>query len=149
MQALRLAAGRQKRHGQGAERRSFPSAPHGKPSAGPYVNQGLFLYSGAGADEMNGFDSVYQATRDPNAVDPCVFFDARGRLWMIYGSYSGGIFAKELDPSTGLPLDSSGYGTKLLGGSHLRIEAPYVVYNPDTGYYYLFLSFGGLDSDAL
>ena len=51
-------------------------------------------------------------------------------------------------PSTGLPLDSSDYGTKLLGGSHLRIEAPYVVYNPDTGYYYLFLSFGGLDSDG-
>ena len=133
---------------QGSEPQSCTGTAVSDAVAGPYVNQGLFLYSGAGADEMNGFDSVYQATRDPNAVDPCVFFDARGRLWMIYGSYSGGIFAKELDPSTGLPLDSSGYGTKLLGGSHLRIEAPYVVYNPDTGYYYLFLSFGGLDSDG-
>ena len=133
---------------QGSEPQSCTGTAVSDAVAGPYVNQGLFLYSGAGADEMNGFDSVYQATRDPNAVDPCVFFDAQGRLWMIYGSYSGGIFAKELDPSTGLPLDSSDYGTKLLGGSHLRIEAPYVVYNPDTGYYYLFLSFGGLDSDG-
>jgi len=116
--------------------------------AGPYENQGLFLYSGLGADEMNGFDSVYQPTRDPNAVDPCVFFDAEGRLWMIYGSYSGGIFAKEMDPVTGMPLEMDGYGEKLLGGNHLRIEAPYVIYNPDTGYYYLFLSFGGLDSDG-
>ena len=115
---------------------------------GPYENQGLFLYSGAGADERNGFDSIYQPTRDPNAVDPCVFYDPDGRLWMIYGSYSGGIFAKEMDPVTGLPLDMTDYGTKLLGGNHLRIEAPYVIYNPDTGYYYLFLSFGGLDSDG-
>lgn len=114
--------------------------------AGPYENQGLFLYSGQGAGEMNGFDSIYQPTQDPNAVDPCVFYDEQGRLWMIYGSYSGGIFAKEMDPVTGFPLEMDGYGTKLLGGNHLRIEAPYVIYNADTGYYYLFLSFGGLDS---
>ncbi len=133
---------------QGDEPQSCIGIAYSDSVAGPYENQGLFLYSGAGAVEMNGFDSVYQATRDPNAVDPCVFYAPDGRLWMIYGSYSGGIFAKEMDPVTGLPLDMSDYGTKLLGGNHLRIEAPYVVYNPDTGYYYMFLSFGGLDSDG-
>lgn len=66
---------------------------------------------------------------------------------MIYGSYSGGIFVKEMDPQTGLALEP-GYGKKLLGGDHLRIEAPYIIYNQDTGYYYMFLSFGGLDSDG-
>ena len=76
-----------------------------------------------------------------------MFYDAEGRLWMIYGSYSGGIFVKEMDPDTGLPLEP-GYGKKLLGGNHLRIEAPYILYNEETGYYYMFLSFGGLDSDG-
>lgn len=114
--------------------------------AGPYVNQGIFLYSGDGSGAKNGFTSIYNPTQNPNAVDPCVFYDAEERLWMMYGSYSGGIFIKEMDPVTGMPLDTSDFGTKILGGNHLRIEAPYVTYNPDTGYYYLFLSFGGLDS---
>ncbi len=115
--------------------------------AGPYTNEGLLLKSGMGADELDENGDLYQATVDPNTVDPVVFYDKEGRLWMIYGSYSGGIFVKELDAQTGEPLED-GYGTKLLGGNHLRIEAPYVIYNPDTDYYYMFLSFGGLDSDG-
>lgn len=114
---------------------------------GPYENQDLLLKSGMGADELDEDGDLYQATVDPNTVDPNVFYDKDGRLWMVYGSYSGGIFIKEMDPETGLPLEE-GYGKKLLGGNHLRIEAPYIIYNEDTGYYYLFLSFGGLDSDG-
>ncbi len=114
---------------------------------GPYTNQGILLKSGMGASVPDEDGDLYQATRDPNAVDPVLFYDPDGRLWMVYGSYSGGIFVKEMDANTGLPLES-GYGKKLLGGNHLRIEAPYVIYNPDTGYYYMFLSFGGLDSDG-
>ena len=34
-----------------------------------------------------------------------------------------------------------------MGGNHARIEAPYIVYDPDTDYYCLFLSFGGLNVD--
>ena len=106
---------------------------------GPYVNQGVFLKSGYPG---------YNATVQPNVVDPCVFFDAEGRLWMVYGSYSGGIYILEMDPETGLPLDNGqpGFGKRLLGKNHARIEAPYIMYSPDTEYYYLFLSFGGLDS---
>lgn len=115
--------------------------------AGPYVNEGLMLKSGMPASEDDEDGNLYQATVDPNTVDPAVFYDAEGRLWMVYGSYSGGIFIKEMDPQTGLPLES-GYGEKLLGGNHLRIEAPYIIYNEETGYYYMFLSFGGLDSDG-
>jgi len=64
---------------------------------------------------------------------------------MVYGSYSGGIFLLELDPATGLIKDGQEpCGIHLLGGNHSCIEAPYMVYNADTGYYYLFLSFGGL-----
>ena len=106
---------------------------------GPYENLGVFLKSGYPG---------YNATVQPNVVDPCVFFDAEGRLWMVYGSYSGGIFILEMDPATGLPLDNGqpSFGKKLLGKNHARIEAPYIMYSPETAYYYLFLSFGGLDS---
>lgn len=113
--------------------------------AGPYKNGGLLLKSGMDASVPDEDGNLYQAASDPNAVDPNVFFSSDGRLWMIYGSYSGGIYIKELDSVTGLPL-AQGYGKKLLGGNHLRIEAPYVIFNRNTGYYYLFLSFGGLDS---
>ncbi len=105
---------------------------------GPYVDQGILLKSGY---------SGYNANYYPNAVDPCTFFDKEGRLWMVYGSYSGGIFILEMDTATGLPLEGQDkYGKKLLGGNHARIEAPYIMYSPDTDYYYLFLSFGGLNA---
>lgn len=113
---------------------------------GPYKDLGIFLKSGMTSEPGEDGDA-YDATVDPNAVDPCVFYDKEGKLWMIYGSYSGGIFALELDEKTGLPMEK-GYGRKLLGKNHLRIEGAYVQYNPQTDYYYMFLSFGGLDSDG-
>lgn len=77
--------------------------------AGPYINEGLMLKSGMGAEEKDEDGNLYQATTDPNTVDPCTFYDAEGKLWMVYGSYSGGIFIKEMNPETGLPLET-GYG---------------------------------------
>jgi len=106
---------------------------------GPYEDLGIFLKSGA---------SGYNATYYPNVIDPCTFFDKEGKLWMVYGSYSGGIFILEMDPETGFPVEGQGYGTKLLGKNHARIEGPYILYSPETDYYYLFLSFGGLDSNG-
>ena len=107
---------------------------------GPFENIQILLKSG---------EPGYDATQYPNAIDPCVFFDASGeRLYMVYGSYSGGIFLLELDPRTGLILEGQEpYGIHLLGGNHSRIEAPYIVYNAQTDYYYLFLSYGGLESN--
>lgn len=113
---------------------------------GPYKNQQIILRSGQGDDEKDENGNRYDATKDPNCIDPNLFYDKEGNLWMVYGSYSGGIFVKELDKDTGLPLES-GYGKKLLGANHLRIEGPYIQYNPDTDYYYLFLSFGGLNAE--
>ena len=63
---------------------------------------------------------------------------------MVYGSYSGGIYMLRMDESTGFPSPGQGYGKKLLGKNHSRIEAPYILYSPQTDYYYLFLSYGGL-----
>jgi len=112
---------------------------------GPYSDLGIFLKSGMW-NETSPDGQIYDATKHPNTIDPDAFFDTEGRLWMVYGSYSGGIFILEMDPKTGFPYPDQGYGTKLMGGNHSRIEAPYIQYVPETGYYYLYTTFGGLDS---
>lgn len=88
----------------------------------------------------------------PNNIDPCVFYDGNNKLWMSYGSWSGGIFMLELDESTGLrdysvsydtDDTSDGYfGKKIAGGYYSSGEASYIEKIGD--YYYLFLSYGGL-----
>lgn len=114
---------------------------------GPYVNQQILLKSGQwGLPSEDG--TIYDATRHPNVVDPQVFKDATGKLWMIYGSYSGGLFILQLDPATGLVKPGQGYGKHLMGGNHARIEGAYVLYSPQSQYYYLFCSFGGLDANG-
>ncbi|WP_277213335.1 LamG-like jellyroll fold domain-containing protein [Isoptericola croceus] len=116
---------------------------------GPYEDLGIVLRSGHRDGEGPGEDgTTYDARIHPNAIDPDVFYDADGGLWMVYGSFSGGIFVLELDPETGFPLPDQGYGTHLTGGNHSRIEGPAMMYHPDSEYYYLFTSFGGLDADA-
>ena len=112
---------------------------------GPYKNLGIILKSGM-QDISSETGRIYDATEDPNVVDPNTFFDKEGKLWMVYGSYSGGIFILKMNPDTGLPFPGQGYGKKILGANHSRIEGPYILYNPETDYYYLFLSFGGLDT---
>lgn len=37
-----------------------------------------------------------------NAIDPALFLDRDGRLWMVFGSHWSGIKLVELDPATGL-----------------------------------------------
>jgi arabinan endo-1,5-alpha-L-arabinosidase len=124
---------------------------------GPYKDLGIILKSGMTDEESNvdgtPYDQAlypenYDATKMPNVVDPQTFYDKNGKLWMVYGSYSGGIFILEMDPETGKPLPGQEYGKKLLGGNHSRIEGPFIQYNPETEYYYMYLSFGGLTSDG-
>jgi arabinan endo-1,5-alpha-L-arabinosidase len=113
---------------------------------GPFVNKQILLKSGMWGQISEDGVSVYDAQVHPNVVDPQTFFDRDGKLWMVYGSYSGGIFILSMDPATGLPYPGQGYGKHLLGGHHARIEGPYIIHNAQTGYYYLFTSFGGLDA---
>ncbi len=111
---------------------------------GPFKDLGVFLYSGMQGKSADG--TRYDATKHPNVIDPHTFYDKNGKLWMVYGSYSGGIYILEMNDETGFPLEGQGYGKKLLGKNHSRIEGPFILYAPETDYYYLFLSFGGLDS---
>lgn len=114
---------------------------------GPYEDLGIILKSGMwGQRSEDG--TVYDATKHPNVVDPDVFYDKNGNLWMVYGSYSGGIYIMRMDENTGKPVSGQGYGKRLLGYNHSRIEAAFMQYSPETDYYYMFLSFGGLDASG-
>ncbi|KGA98500.1 arabinanase [Alkalihalobacillus alcalophilus ATCC 27647 = CGMCC 1.3604] len=96
-----------------------------------------------------------------NSIDANLFFDEKGKLWMTYGSWAGGIFIMEVDPETGQPLypgedglTEDGrlidryFGTKIAGGYGHSIEGPYVYYDDVEGYYYLFATYGGLSSSG-
>ncbi len=116
---------------------------------GPYANVALLLKSGMAGMSPAGVN--YDVNIHPNVVDPSVFYDSTGRLWMVYGSYSGGIFILQLDaaagsPTIGQPLAGQGYGKKLIGGNSSRIEGACIVYSPETRFYYLFCTFGGLEA---
>lgn len=97
----------------------------------------------------------------PNGIDPCVFYDEEGKLWMAYGSWSGGIWMLELDEHTGLRdynvvygsdydakqrgvTEDPYFGRKVAGGCYVSGEGAYIEHVG--GYYYLFVSYGYLDS---
>lgn len=94
-----------------------------------------------------------------NAIDPTYLVDKDGTHWLIYGSWHSGIAEVELNPETGLPKISLGkpwgisnwntntYGKLIARRGTSRwqgSEGPEVVYNPETGYYYMFLAYGSL-----
>ncbi len=78
---------------------------------------------------------------------------------MAYGSWSGGIFVLQIDKTTGKAIypgkegTSTGshftdryFGTKIAGGYGKSGEGPFIVYDKDTGYYYLYVTYGGLNA---
>ena len=149
--------------------------------AGPYVYQAPIVISGfnvAGAPAslsykntdlelavgtQNSLPSRYNVgnwgRRWPHCIDPCVFYDEEGKLWLSYGSWSGGIWMLELDENTGLrdydlKYPSTGgstdgvtsdpyFGKKVAGGYYVSGEASYIEHIGD--YYFLFVTYGGLE----
>lgn len=146
---------------------------------GPYQYQGPIVFSGfnvttnAATDytktdmqialgSLSSLPSRYNVgdqwgTYWPHAIDPGVFFDANGELWMNYGSWSGGIYILKLDKNTGLrdytytytsDYDSKKasvtsdpyFGKKLGGGYYVSGEGSYI--EKIGTYYYLFISYG-------
>jgi len=124
---------------------------------GNYITQGLFVRSAeAGENKAPNGTTTWNVNSHPNCIDPQAFFDKDGHnFYMVYGSWSGGIFIYEIDIDTGLPktnstmnAESNGYGRKLIANSHSGIEGPYIIYSPESDYYYLFVSFGGLAANG-
>ena len=104
----------------------------------------------------DGYDNSYG--KAPNCIDPAVFYDKKGNLWMTYGSYSGGTYIVPLCKSTGMPdffrmKRTKGYdmyfGKKLLSTNEETEgsgEGPFILYDKQTDYYYLFVTYGFLDA---
>lgn len=139
---------------------------------GPYEYAGPVVYSGFNTDshdvkltdvyQVLGEDANltrYQNIRNTklNAIDPCVVFDRDGSLWMVFGSWFGGLYMLKLDENTGLrdytttyetiPNEQDAYyGYKVHGGFGVSGEGPYII--EKDGYYYLFVSYGGLVADG-
>ena len=141
---------------------------------GPYEYAGSIVYGGFNAGDYGqtdaplvlgeeeiperyvtkGVDNKKWGDKWPNCIDPCVFYDDEGNLWMSYGSWSGGIFMLELDENTGLRDYSVTYetnehsdayfGKKIAGGAYVSGEASYIQKIGD--YYYLFISYGNLEA---
>lgn len=106
-------------------------------------------------------DGEYKSSQYTNAIDPNLFYDEEGKLWMTYGSWAGGIYILEVDPQTGQPIypgedgeSEDGrlidryFGEKISGGYGRSGEGPYVVYDDEADYYYLYVTYGGLDHEG-
>jgi len=140
---------------------------------GDWTRVGTVVYSGftsTAQAKLTDFFTVYDGVSLPdryvngggkytlNAIDPCVFYDEDGNLWMTYGSWFGGLYMLRLDASTGLRDYTYTYetkggtsttatedvyqGIKLAGGNGVSGEASYIQYINDR--YYLFVTYGGL-----
>ena len=104
---------------------------------GPFENRGVV------ADTWGTDDSF------PNAIDPHIV-RAEDRVYLVYGSFFGGIYIKGLDPATGLCMDGE---PKNLGQCISRRpplskldgpEGAAVIFVRETGWFYLFQSYGWL-----
>lgn len=141
---------------------------------GPFEWQGALVYSGFDMSNIEATDVYDYVDEDyavenyikggkynfddcPNAIDPAIFYDGEGKMWLVYGSWSGGIFLLEVDEATGRVIHPEAdpdnnvdpyFGRKLAGGGHESMEAPYILWDEDSGYYYLFVSYGGLNREG-
>lgn len=96
---------------------------------------------------------VIKTTNDGNvnAIDANIIEDHKtGEQYMVYGSFWGGIHMLKLDKNTGLAIEGQGVGKQIAVRPQWNdgaIEGPYIIYHPDTDYYYLFVSYGSLTCD--
>lgn len=104
---------------------------------GPWTNRGWIVHS--------------TNTTVFNAIDPTVTIGKDNSHWMLWGSWTQGIYAIELDPTTGLRKgDPNSYkritrnGPQNTWGWTSSYEGPEVIYHPELDYYYLFIAHGAL-----
>ena len=142
---------------------------------GPYEWKGALIYSGFTAATLDSTDVLDYVSEDfakdtyisksneynfneyPNAIDPTVFYDENDDMWMVYGSWSGGIYILQIDEATGEVIHPEAdpdnnvdayFGKRLIGGGHKSIEGPFIQYDSESGYYYLYVSYGSLTREG-
>jgi arabinan endo-1,5-alpha-L-arabinosidase len=72
-----------------------------------------------------------------NVIDPNVFVEKNGKVWLLYGSYKSGLRMVELNPKTGKLFNES---PKLYTLTTQLGEGVYLIKGPE--YYYIFASRG-------
>ena len=114
-----------------------------------YIDAGVVIAS----KENNNYNT--------NCIDANIFTDTDGKTYFIWGSFWKGIHIAELDTDTGLVKgidytsdetilsSSQKFGTRLFStpSGVVGPEGPYAVYNKDTGYRYMFTSYGYLGTN--
>ncbi|MFT4143826.1 MAG: family 43 glycosylhydrolase [Mobilitalea sp.] len=141
---------------------------------GPYDYVGPVVYSGFNTSSHDanltdvydvlgeGADLTrYQSISNTkiNAIDANVSYDESGTLWMTFGSWFGGIYMLKLDKNTGLRdyttiyttipnVSDQYYGQKIAGGYAVSGEGPYIMYDQQSDYYYLFVSYAGFTANG-
>ncbi|MDR8392945.1 arabinan endo-1,5-alpha-L-arabinosidase [Aliifodinibius sp. S!AR15-10] len=124
-------------------------------SANSWEDKGMVIHSVADGEESYHRDggSDWSAYFKYNAIDPSYVVTPEGEHWLVYGSWHSGIAAVQIDPATGKPseLDNlEDYGIRIAGRGDVNsnrwqgLEAPEIIYNEETGYYYLFLAYDEL-----
>ncbi|MBR7060748.1 MAG: family 43 glycosylhydrolase, partial [Eubacterium sp.] len=123
-----------------------------------YMDESLINSRCEGGYPFTDYNGYYRCGwgEYPNAIDPNAFIDSFGEMWLVYGSYSGGCFVVKLDNKTGLPdysymkrnSDFDIYFGKRISNTNPETEAtgegPFIIYDKQSKYYYLFLTYGGL-----
>ena len=109
---------------------------------GPWTEKGYVVSSWTNATTAppNNSSWDFKTTTTWNAIDPAPFVDASGKWWMSFGSFSDGIHIIQLDPTTGLPLNSNPTPYPIIssriGGEEGSFIYPWVFNG--TQYYYYF-----------
>lgn len=98
---------------------------------GPWEDRGIVIRSDA------------NAVSKPNAIDPCLFTAPSGKQYMTWGSFFGGIWLTALDKEG----FAEGEPVRIAGFRGCRAEGSYLIWLPETEYYYLFVSYGSLSED--
>lgn len=85
-------------------------------------------------------DAVLTSAQCPgsNAIDPGITLDDSGTPWMVFGSWSGGIYIVQIDSDTGQVASGASCIHLASRTSGRAIEGAYIY--PHNGYYYLFVS---------
>jgi arabinan endo-1,5-alpha-L-arabinosidase len=78
------------------------------------------------------------STNEFNTIDPSVFRDADGKLWLCFGSYWSGIKLIELDAKTGKRIAADSPIYPLAHSESIEASCLY----QHGGYYYLFVNWG-------
>lgn len=108
--------------------------------------EGVFNGKETAYYELAHYADAYASATDNgwNAMDQTLFYDAEGKLWMVWGSYHGGIFICEMNQETLMPVsrDANSYTRIAKYPGYGPMEGATIFYHD--GFYYLCMAYGDI-----